>query len=181
MRNLLTLLLLLSFFFACSSDDPIMNSDGKDEGSKNQYSKTDSIFEYRFGSSIEEVKPDIIRSPELAFSYNRDGSKPGTVFHFKDKKLTTVSKYYTASEAWVNGQSFIRDVNKLNPPYEIILRKYPEEYESWMKPSIAYFQENSLSWKYNHYNVILKCINFSFDSHNIEMKFPYFAIEFSKL
>lgn len=182
MKKLITLLLILPFLIACSSDDPISNPNENLGGGN--YSKMDSVFNYRFGSSIEDIKPDVIRSKNIAFSYS-NGSTSGTatVFHFENTLLTAVCKYYSANTRWFNTHNFENDINSLNPPVKIELTNYvlyPEDYEDWMNTDVIYLKKDSIKWSYNHLNILIYNDYFSFDKQNPDSKDYYLVIEYQR-
>ncbi|NDV95369.1 hypothetical protein D0T84_10630 [Dysgonomonas sp. 521] len=165
-------LLTLTLFSACGSDDDIT---GKNE--EIVYPKTDSIFGYRFGSSMEEVKPDIIRNDKLAFSLNKTSDIiPATVFHFQDGKLNTICKYYQASIlAYPFQELFLNDIAKLSPPQPIeIIKPSAGEY-------ITYLKEDSIYWTYNHLKILVRNDYFNIsEKENINNYYDFLVIEYQK-
>lgn len=178
MKKLIYILLLLPLFAACSSD-----SENVVEPTGTIYSKTDSVFEYRFGSTIEEVNPDVRRSADLAFSYSGTSDKPATVFYFTNDSLTTVSKYYPSRAKWLVSYDFLGDVRRLEPTNNIDLTSYtdnPEDYVNGMNPSVIYLKTDSISWDHQHLNILVRNDYFSFESNNIDRKDYYLVIEYQK-
>ncbi|NDW18946.1 hypothetical protein D0T53_08485 [Dysgonomonas sp. 216] len=175
MKNLLYILLTLFILTACSDSDDDNPNNGNN--GKGEYSKTDSIFNYRFGSSIEDINPDFVRSKNLAFSYGEFGSMlPGTVFYFQDDKLTTVSKYYSANIFFHQYQKlFLNDVSKLSPPILIELTKPA------IDKKITYIKEDSISWTHEHLKILVRNDYFNFLEKQEEfLKEHYLVIEYTQ-
>ena len=178
MKKLLYILFTVCFLTACSSDNENLPKDNNIT-----YPKSDSILGYRFGSSIEEVNPDVVRSKDMAFSYSDEENRPATVFYFRDNKLTTLNSYYPSRLEWFNGNSFLRDIQLLEPSVNIELTNYvlhPEDYTENMNVDVIYLKEDSLSWVNKELNILIRNDFFSFDKKNIESRDYYLVIEYKK-
>lgn len=166
MKKLLYTLFALLFsvyFIACGGEEEITVE-------KPIYPATDSLFGYRFGSSMKEVDPQIIKSEELAINKIK-GVALFYTFRFQQDKLSIISKYYSANILGHPFQElFFNDISVLDPPKSLKLIPPPDgEY-------ITYIEKDSISWTNRDLQILVR----NDYSNMMGAYYNYLVVEYKK-
>jgi hypothetical protein len=108
-----------------------------------------TLFGYKFGSSKEEINPEVKISNDFAYNWaSTNGYEPPMrAFKFQSNKLTSVwSCYGTGKIAFTY---FVKEVEALNPPQKITSNTDNEFGRTTL-------EQDSLSWKYHNYNILIR-------------------------
>jgi hypothetical protein len=137
----------------------------------------DTLFGYKFGSTMEEVKPDVKLSNDFTYNWvsapSYDPKEPLHAFTFKNNMLSSIWSCYPKNiQDSFYTVFFVSEIDQLNPPVEITFTVDPNNYYNMS------LNQDSLTWTYHDYKILIR--EGTIQLINIDYPYPMYIIEYSR-